>query len=104
MTANSITDALRANVANAKSKAGRLLAEEELARWLARKESKPFTPSPFSRFVDALANTPDNPSPYRSGSSPARDTKEPPWCASSRGVAATVGATYHARPWCQAVR
>jgi hypothetical protein len=56
-----ITDALQANVANAKSKAGRLLAEEELARWLARKERKPFSPSPFSRFVDRLANTPDNP-------------------------------------------
>lgn len=56
MTANPITDALRANVAAAKSKAGRLLAEEELARWLARKDRKPFTPSPFSRFVERLAN------------------------------------------------
>jgi hypothetical protein len=37
MNANPITDALRANVANAKSKAGRKLAENELARWLARK-------------------------------------------------------------------
>jgi hypothetical protein len=56
MTANPITDALRANVANAKSKAGRKLAEEELARWLARKDrKKPFTPSPFSRFVARLA-------------------------------------------------
>ncbi len=54
MNANPITDALHANVTNAKSKAGRKLAEEELARWLARKESKPHTPSPFSRFVDAL--------------------------------------------------
>ena len=61
MTANLITDALRANVANAKSKAGRLLAEEELARWLARKAPHPYHPSPFSRFVDRLANTPDNP-------------------------------------------
>jgi hypothetical protein len=52
---NAITDALRANVAAAKSKAGRLLAEEELARWLARKERKPHTPSPFSRFVAKLA-------------------------------------------------
>jgi hypothetical protein len=51
---SAITDALRANAANAKSKAGRKLAEEELARWLARKESNPFTLSPFSRFVDAL--------------------------------------------------
>jgi hypothetical protein len=51
---NAITEALRANVAGAKSKAGRKLAEEELARWLAKKERKPFTPSPFSRFVDAL--------------------------------------------------
>jgi len=58
MTASPITDALRANVANAKSKAGRKLAEEELARWLARKESKPFTPSPFSRFVASLENKP----------------------------------------------
>jgi hypothetical protein len=58
MNANPITDALRANVANAKSKAGRKLAEEELARWLARKESKPFTPSPFSRFVASLENKP----------------------------------------------
>jgi len=54
MSANPITDALRANVANAKSKAGRKLAEEELARWLARKERKPFIPSPFSRFVANL--------------------------------------------------
>jgi hypothetical protein len=54
MSANPITDALRANVAAAKSKAGCKLAEEELARWLARKESKPFTPSPFSRFVANL--------------------------------------------------
>ena len=53
---SAITDALRANVANAKSKAGRLLAEDELARWLARKERKPHTPSPFSRFVDRLEN------------------------------------------------
>jgi hypothetical protein len=51
---NAITDALRANVVGAKSKAGRKLAEEELARWLARKESKSFTPSPFSRFVASL--------------------------------------------------
>jgi hypothetical protein len=51
---NPITDALRSNVANAKSKAGRKLAEEELARWLARKERKPRTPSPFSRFVEKL--------------------------------------------------
>jgi hypothetical protein len=58
MNANPITDALRANVANAKSKAGRKLAEEELARWLARKESKPFMPSPFSRFVERLENKP----------------------------------------------
>jgi hypothetical protein len=41
-------------VAGAKSKAGRKLAEDELARWLERKESKPFTPSPFSRFVANL--------------------------------------------------
>jgi hypothetical protein len=61
MTANPITDALRANVAAAKSKAGRLLAEEELARWLAKKDRKPHTPSLFSRFVDRLVNTPDNP-------------------------------------------
>ena len=54
MSANPITEALRANVAGAKSKAGRKLAEEELARWLARKERKTLTPSPFSRFVDAL--------------------------------------------------
>jgi hypothetical protein len=54
MSANPITDALRANVAGAKSKAGRKLAEEELARWLARKERKPFTPSPFSRFAANL--------------------------------------------------
>jgi hypothetical protein len=56
MTANPITDALRANVANAKSKAGRKLAEEELERWLARKDRKPFSPSPFSRFVERLTN------------------------------------------------
>jgi hypothetical protein len=55
---SAITDALRANVANAKSKAGRLLAEGELERWLARKERKPFTPSPFSRFVASLENKP----------------------------------------------
>jgi hypothetical protein len=51
---SAITDALRANVANAKSKAGRKLAEEELERWMARKERKPHTPSPFSRFVANL--------------------------------------------------
>jgi hypothetical protein len=56
MNANPITDALRANVAGAKSKAGRKLAEEELARWLARKERKPHAPSPFSRFVANLEN------------------------------------------------
>jgi hypothetical protein len=55
---SAITDALRANVANAKSKAGRKLAEEELARWLARKDRKPFMPSPFSRFVERLENKP----------------------------------------------
>jgi len=54
MTASPITDAPRANVAGAKSTAGRKLAEEELARWLARKERKPHTPSPFSRFVANL--------------------------------------------------
>jgi hypothetical protein len=54
MSTNPITDALRANVAAAKSKAGRLLAEDELARWLARKDRKPRTPSPFSRFVEKL--------------------------------------------------
>jgi hypothetical protein len=54
MTANPITDALRANAANAKSKAGRMLAEDELARWLAKKERKPFMPSPFSRFLESL--------------------------------------------------
>jgi hypothetical protein len=63
MTANPITAALLANVAAAKSKAGRKLAEEELARWLARKDRKPFSPSPFSRFVERLENTPDNPPP-----------------------------------------
>ena len=56
MTTNPITDALRANVAAAKSKAGRKLAEEELARWLARKAPHPYHPSPFSRFVASLAN------------------------------------------------
>ena len=63
MTANPITDALRANVAAAKSKAGRKLAEDELARWLAKKERKPRTPSPFSRFVERLDNAPNNPRP-----------------------------------------
>jgi hypothetical protein len=63
MSANPITDALRANVAGAKSKAGRKIAEEELERWLARKAPHPYHPSPFSRFVDALANNPNNPSP-----------------------------------------
>jgi hypothetical protein len=53
---SAITDALRANVANAKSKAGRKLAEEELARYLARKQRKPHTPSTFSRFVASLEN------------------------------------------------
>jgi hypothetical protein len=54
VSANPTTEALRANVANAKSKAGRKLAEDELARWLAKKERKPHTPSPFSRFVENL--------------------------------------------------
>jgi hypothetical protein len=54
MNADPITAALRANVAAAKSKAGRLLAEDELARWLARKDRKPYHPSPFSRFVASL--------------------------------------------------
>jgi hypothetical protein len=68
---SAITDALRANVANAKSKAGRKLAEDELERWMARKERKPFTPSPFSRFVERLANVYDverrEPAPHPSG-------------------------------------
>jgi hypothetical protein len=54
MTANPITEALRANVAGAKSKAGRKLAEDELDRWLARKAPHPYHPSPFSRFVASL--------------------------------------------------
>jgi hypothetical protein len=54
MNANPITEALHANVASAKSKAGRKLAEEELARWLARKAPHPYHPSPFSRFVANL--------------------------------------------------
>ena len=53
-TTDNITSALRANVASAKSKAGRLLAEDELARHLAKRAGKPFTPSPFSRFVESL--------------------------------------------------
>jgi hypothetical protein len=32
-----------------------------------------------------------------------RFANEPPWCASLRGVAATVAETYRARPWRQAV-
>jgi len=54
MTDNPITAALRSNVEQAKSKAGRLLAQDELDRHLARKQAKPHTPSPFSRFVEAL--------------------------------------------------
>ena len=53
-TTETITSALRANVEQATSKAGRLLAEDELARYLAKKQAKPFTPSPFSRFVETL--------------------------------------------------
>jgi hypothetical protein len=55
---SAITVALRANVAAAKSKAGRLLAEDELARWLARKAPHPYHPSPFSRFMARLENKP----------------------------------------------
>ena len=51
---DTITSALRANVASAKSKAGRLLAQDELARYLAKRAGKPFAPSPFSRFVASL--------------------------------------------------
>ena len=51
---DTITSALRANVASAKSKAGRLLAQDELARHLAKRAGKPFAPSPFSRFVASL--------------------------------------------------
>jgi len=53
-TADTIAAALRANVASAKSKAGRLLAEDELARHLAKSQGKPHAPSPFSRFVESL--------------------------------------------------
>ena len=53
-TQETITAALRANVASAKSKAGRLLAEDELARHLAKRAGKPHTPSPFARFVESL--------------------------------------------------
>jgi hypothetical protein len=53
-TSETIIHALRRNVEQAKSKAGRKLAEDELASYLARNERKPFTPSPFSRFVQSL--------------------------------------------------
>ena len=53
-TQETITSALRANVASAKSKAGRLLAEDELSRHLAKRAGKPHTPSPFARFVESL--------------------------------------------------
>ena len=53
-TQETITSALRANVASAKSKGGRLLAEDELARYLAKRAGKAHTPSPFARFVAAL--------------------------------------------------
>ena len=53
-TQETITAALRANVAIAKSKAGRLLAEDELARYLAKRAGKAYTPSPFARFVESL--------------------------------------------------
>ena len=51
---DNITSALRANVASAKSKAGRLLAQDELDRHLAKRAGKPHTPSPFARFVESL--------------------------------------------------
>jgi hypothetical protein len=54
MTDNPITAALRSNVERATSKAGRKLAQDELDRYLARKQAKPHTPSPFVRFVEAL--------------------------------------------------
>lgn len=54
MTHNPITAALRANVAAARSKAGRLLAQDELDRHLAKREGKPHTPSPFARFAESL--------------------------------------------------
>lgn len=56
-TSDTIAAALRENVVNAKSKAGRKLAEDELTRYLAKKQRKPFQPSPFSRFVQSLTET-----------------------------------------------
>jgi len=53
-TSETILHALRRNVANARSKAARLLAEDELNRYLAKKQRKPFQASPFSRFVQSL--------------------------------------------------
>ncbi len=53
-TTDTITAALRANVDNAKSKAGRKLAEDELQAYLAKRDRKPHAPSPFSRFVESL--------------------------------------------------
>ena len=63
MTTDTITAALRANVAAAKSKAGRMLAEEELARYLAKKEAKSHAPSPFARFVESLQKPSCQPAP-----------------------------------------
>ena len=54
MTTDTITAALRANVAAARSKAGRKLAEDELQAYLAKREGKPHTPSPLARFVELL--------------------------------------------------
>jgi hypothetical protein len=53
-TTDTITAALRSNVEQAKSKAGRLLAQDELDRYLAKREGKPHTPSPFARFAESL--------------------------------------------------
>ena len=53
-TTDTITAALRSNVKRATSKAGRLLAEDELNRYLAKREGKPHTPSPLARFVELL--------------------------------------------------
>ena len=56
-TSDTILHALQRNVEQAKSKVGKKLAEDELAAYLARKQRKPFQPSPFSRFVQSLTET-----------------------------------------------
>lgn len=60
-TSDTIAAALRRNVGQAKSKAGREFAQGQLDAYLAKKPRKPSQPSPFSRFVQSLETETETP-------------------------------------------